>query len=530
MLTGAVGLGLLVPASAAALSLPPIDGVPYDSPVHVTSDPGDADRLFVVEQGGRIQLTEGGVKTEFLDISSSVASGDERGLLSMAPHPDYPSNGLFYVFYTGVDDPLTASTNELGDLHIDEFEAGGDAADETSRRTVLTIKHRDFGNHNGGQLQFGADGFLYISTGDGGGGGDPLENAQKKGTLLGKILRIDPEGTDSEPYSDPAGNPFVGKAGRDEIWSYGLRNPWRFSFDRLSGALVIGDVGQGSWEEVDYEPPSAGRGKGDNFGWDCREGRHNYTGPEAPGPDSPSPLCPARVGTFTEPVFEYPNPSDGCAITGGYVVRDPALGDLYGRYVYADLCGDEIRSLCPGVPTASRDRSEGVTVSAPTSFGEDADGRIYVVEHGGTVSRLTGAAAPGECPSPPSSPPGSPPGSPPETPLDGTPPNLELDAKRRQGVGRSLRIRGLVDEAAEVTARAKLRLGGGKALGLGKETSPLAAGVEEKLKWKLSRRERRRARHRLDDGHKVKARVKGKATDASGNVSERESLKIKLAR
>jgi glucose/arabinose dehydrogenase len=475
----------------------------------------------VVEQDGRIQLTEGGVTTEFLDIDPIVESGGERGLLSMATHPGYATNGLFYVFFTASDDPGTAE-DETGDLHIAEFEANGDDADETSRRDVLTTKHRDFGNHNGGQLQFGPDGYLYISTGDGGGGGDPLENAQKKGTLLGKILRIDPAGANPGEYTVPAGNPFVGATpGKGEVWSYGLRNPWRFSFDRLTGALVIGDVGQSGWEEIDYEPVSVGRGKGDNFGWDTCEGLHGFEGsdPECTGP------------AFTKPVFEYENVDpQPCAITGGYVVRDPALGDLYGRHVYADLCAGEIRSVCLALPAASSDRSEGLTVSSPTSFGEDASGRIYVAEHGGTVSRLTGAAAPGECPSSPSSPPGSPPGASPETPLDTNPPSLNLDAGGRQSVDGSIRVRALVDEAAEVALRAKLRLGGGTALGLGVETSALTAAAEEKLKWKLTRRERRRARHRLRDGEKVKARVKGEATDPSGNASEQESLKIKLAR
>jgi glucose/arabinose dehydrogenase len=523
-------LTLLGPASASALSLQPIDD--FDSPVYVTSDPSDPDRLFVVEQDGRVQLTEEGTTKTFLDIESIVRSpadapGPERGLLSMAFHPDYASNGLFYVFFTASDDPGTAD-DETGDLHIAEFEAGGDDAHESSRRDVLTIEHSGHPGHNGGQLQFGPDGYLYASIGDGGGGGDQGDDAQELSLLLGKILRIDPAGDDPGDFSVPADNPFAGVTGCadgcDEIWSYGLRNPWRFSFDRLTGALVVADVGQHSWEELNYEPASAGGGEGDNFGWDCREGMHDYTGP----PESPAPECPDRVGTFTDPVFEYPHTGDpddftGCSIIGGYVARDPALGDLYGRYVYADLCAGGIRSLSPAVPTASNDRSAGVPVASPRSFGEDAAGRIYVAEGDGMVSRLKG-------PPPTSSPPPSPPSSPPQAPLDTIPANLKLDAKPRQDVDGSLKVRALVDEAAEVALRAKLRLGGGKALGLGEETSPLAARVEEKLKWKLSRRERRRARHRLRDGEKVKARVKGEATDASGNTSERDSLKIKLAR
>jgi glucose/arabinose dehydrogenase len=511
----AIGAALLVPASASALSLQPVGN--YSSPVHVTSDPDNANRLFVVEQEGRIQRTVGGTTTEFLDVTDIVLDGGERGLLSLAFPPDHGDSGLFYLFYTAENDPVTGA-DETGDLRVAEFDVDGSSIEDT-RRDVLTINHSSASNHNGGQLQFGPDGFLYISTGDGGGAGDPDGNGQDKGTLLGKILRIDPTGPGPGDYTVPPGNPFAGPTlGAGEIWSYGLRNPWRFSFDRLTGALAIGDVGQGSWEEIDFEPASAGRGKGDNFGWNCREGMHLFSTAEPC--DDPPPL--------TEPVFEYPHPPDTCAsITGGYVVRDASLGDLYGRYLYADLCAGDIRSVCLGLPAASRDRSEGLSVVSPTSFGEDAAGRVYVASHDGPVYRLAGAAAPGACPKPAGSPGTDPPGT---DPPDRSPPNLELDAKARQRVDRSLRVHAMVDEAAEVALRAKLRLGGGKALGLGEETSPLAARVEEKLKWKLSRRESRRARHRLRDGEKVKARVKGEATDASGNISEEDSLKIKLGR
>ncbi len=322
-------------APASAATLQPVGQ--FASPVFVTSDPDDAARLFVVERAGTIRLIANGTTTTFLDASTLVLSGGEQGLLSMAFSPDYAQTGRFYVYYT---------SRPAGDIQIDEFTAQGDRADLSTRRPILTVPHRDAGNHNGGQLQFGPDGYLYAGTGDGGGGGDPFHNAQNPESLLGKLLRIDPlRPTAGAPYSVPADNPFVGRAGADEIWSTGLRNPYRFSFDRQTGALLIGDVGQASREEVDYEPqPNAGRG--DNFGWSCREGLTAYTA-------TTDPLCAGASG-FTDPIFDYSHSTGGCSITGGYVARDPSLGDLAGRYVYADFCRGEIRSLVPGAPGGNR--------------------------------------------------------------------------------------------------------------------------------------------------------------------------------
>jgi hypothetical protein len=513
-----VGLGLAAPGSAsAALSLQQVDT--FDQPMFVTSERGDASRLFVVERPGRIKLKQGGnAATEFLDIADRVDEAGERGLLSMAFSPDYATSGLLYVVYTGVDDPSTIGENEAGDLHLDKFDANAGGPIEDTRREVLTIEHSSQSNHNGGQLQFGPDGHLYWSTGDGGGGGDPDGNGQDTGSLLGKILRIDPAGAGPGDYSIPASNPFVGVPGADEVWSYGLRNPWRFSFDRLNGSLLIGDVGQGAWEEVDFDPVLTGAGRGDNFGWDCREGMHAYTGP----PDSPSPAC-ATAGTLTVPVFEYPNPPDDCAaITGGYVVRDPALGDLYGRYVYADLCGGVVRSLRPELPLASCDRSEGLEVGSPSSFGEDAAGHVYVASLAtGGVYRLVGTAAPDACA--PQAPPPAP------EPGDSTPPGLELDARARQEVDRSLGVRASANEPAEVTLEGEVRAGRRGGIGLDASAS-LQPGVVERLKLKLGRGEVRRVRRRLRRGRRASARVEGAATDASGNSSEPTSLRIRLTR
>ncbi len=219
---------------------------------------------------------------------------------------------------------------------------------------MITVPHSDAQNHNGGQLQFGPDGYLYIGTGDGGGGGDPWENGQDRLELLGKLLRIDPRQGPTGAYSIPADNPYYGSTReRGEIWSYGLRNPYRFSFDRATGALAIGDVGQNVYEEVDYQAaPAAGRGI--NFGWDCREGLHAYAGTLG---------C---VGVApTDPVLEYSHTAGGCSITGGYVVRDPGLTELAGRYVYADFCRAQLRSAVLSSPAASDDRAEGLCAQQP---------------------------------------------------------------------------------------------------------------------------------------------------------------------
>lgn len=386
-LLAALALAVLALAPAArAATLTKVGD--FTDPVFVTSDPSDPDRLFVVEQAGRIQLANNGVVSAFLDLASPgmVAAGGERGLLSMAPAPDFATSGRFYVYYT-----RSGPSDQLGDLQIDEYTASGDTAAVSTRRPILTIDH-PAGNHNGGQLQFGPDGYLYLATGDGGGAGDTSGNAQSLNTLLGKVLRIDPTPSGGAPYSIPPGNPFAGPTGGlDEIWSYGLRNPWRFSFDRLTGDLLIGDVGQGSREEVDYRAgPQAGRG--DNFGWNCREGSIAF--PTAP------PSCVGATG-FVEPIFDYGHSGGACAITGGYLVRDQSLGDLYGRYLFADECVGEIRSLAPASPRATDVRSEGLEVSGPASFGEDSCGRVYVTSLGDDELLRFDGAAPADCSTPP---------------------------------------------------------------------------------------------------------------------------------
>ena len=333
----------------------------FSNPTYVTAPPGDRTRIFVVEQGGTIRVIRRGRKRDrpYLDISDRVQSGGEQGLLSMAFDPNYAQNRRFYVYYT----------DHGGDIKIVEFKGRRNRAQKSSARTVLTQDHSTYGNHNGGQLQFGPDGRLYIGLGDGGGGGDPFEAGQDLGTHLGKILRINPTG---RPFRAPRSNPFVGRRGaKPAVYSYGLRNPWRFSFDRRTGDLVIADVGQNEWEEVDF----VRSGRGRNFGWDAFEGNHEYEGGSAPG--------------HVRPVIEHSHDGDGfCSITGGYILRHRSYANLRGTYVYGDLCEGEIRGarLAPG--RASGRRSFGVDVPQLSTFGEDARGRVYAASLAGPVYRL----------------------------------------------------------------------------------------------------------------------------------------------
>jgi glucose/arabinose dehydrogenase len=364
-----VGAAGGIDRGAGAVALKQIGS--FDAPSYVENAPGARRLLFVVELPGTIRVLRGGkvLGRPFLDISDQVSSGGERGLFSVAFPPDYRKSRRFYVYYTNLE----------GDLRIDEFKRrrGSDVrANEGSQRNLLTIPHRQFGNHNGGQLQFGPDGLLWLGTGDGGGAGDTLDNARNLGALLGKLLRIDPTAKKGS-YAIPRSNPFLGQDGaRPEIYAYGLRNPWRFSFDSATGALTIADVGQGAVEEVNVLSPDAARGA--NFGWPQFEGDQMFDA-SRPGQDPP-----------TAPVHTYSSVegSGNCSVTGGYVVHDPSLPALNGRYVYADLCGGELRSFVPGPSGASDDTGHGISVSTPTSFGEGRRGEIYVTSLDGPVFKL----------------------------------------------------------------------------------------------------------------------------------------------
>jgi len=337
-------------------------------PVDLASPPGD-DRLFVAEKGGRIRIIESGavLPMPFLDLSGRVSTGGEQGLLGLAFDPDYAANGRVVVNYTDL----------AGDTRIAAFQvtANPDIADPASESLILGVD-QPFANHNGGQLAFGPDGYLYIALGDGGDGGDPLQNAQSLTTLLGKLLRIDLEA--AAPYGIPPDNPFAGvAAARSEIWSYGLRNPWRFGFDRATRDLYIGDVGQSQLEEIDVGPDAEGHGRGANYGWDVMEGDACF---------EPASGC-DRSGLVL-PVLQYDH-SDGCSVTGGYVYRGIAIPALQGTYFYSDFCAGWVRSFrfANGDVTDEREwpalQTDGVT-----SFGQDDRGELYLLTPGGTVYRI----------------------------------------------------------------------------------------------------------------------------------------------
>ena len=337
-----------------------------DAPVFLTHA-GDS-RIFVVEQGGRIQIVENGqlLGAPFLDISDIVLHQGEQGLLSMTFHPDYSTNGFFYVYHT----------DGGGDSRVARYSGSGNSADESSGLTIMTIG-QPFGNHNGGQLAFGADGMLYVALGDGGSGGDPLGHGQNTATLLGSILRIDVDNPDvGLNYGIPSNNPFFGSAtARREIWIYGLRNPWRFAFDATGGLLYVADVGQSRFEEVTVVNAADG---GLNLGWKVMEGTSCFN----------TAAC-DQTGLVL-PVLQYDNTGFGgnCSITGGYVYRGSELSGLQGHYFYSDFCGGFLRSFRfdNGAPADEQDWD--VAAGSVTSFGQDSSGELYMVVAEGAVFKI----------------------------------------------------------------------------------------------------------------------------------------------
>ncbi|MGD9650947.1 MAG: sorbosone dehydrogenase family protein [Candidatus Dadabacteria bacterium] len=339
------------------------------SPVDLTHAGDGTDRIFVVEKPGRIKIVRDG-KVEagsFLDIESRVrSSGSEQGLLGLTFHPKFSENGRFFVDYTDLD----------GDTVVSEFGLtdNPDRADPGSEMVLIKID-QPASNHNGGQVKFGPDGYLYIGMGDGGSAGDPDGNAQNLDALLGKMLRLDVDG--GKPYAIPADNPFKDRSGaRPEIWAYGLRNPWRFSFDSETGDMYIGDVGQNLWEEIDFQPHSSGGGE--NYGWDYTEGSHEFEMPR--GYDTSG---------ITFPVFEYGR-DDGCSVTGGYVYRGEEFPALAGTYLFSDFCTGKLWGL--------RKKNGGDwewamlkdTDIQPSSFGEGPDGSVYILDFPkGRVFKIT---------------------------------------------------------------------------------------------------------------------------------------------
>jgi hypothetical protein len=378
----ALALLFLGASRAEALTLEKVGD--FDQPTYVAGDPSNANRIFVVERKGRIKSVENGVVTTFADFGPSLSCPDEcpndRGLMSIAVAPDFRTSGRLYVDY---------ASNLDGNVHIDEFVSPGpNHATATSARNLAIIPFLSGSLHFGGQLQLGRDGDLYVTTGDGGdGNGDPFHNAQDPTGPLGKLLRID---LDASPPTYTA-------------WSLGLRNPFRFSFDRQSGDLVIADVGDTVREEIDFAPSPGGNGvggQGANYGWNCREGG-------VAGPATDPQCATAPLSSFTSPVFEYTTYSQDpdlggkrCSIIGGYVVRDPGLAELGGRYLYSDYCSGVLRSLqLPSTASgqATGDCSLGLRANGPVSFGEDAAARLYLVEQDGGVYRLAAGGSSGGC-------------------------------------------------------------------------------------------------------------------------------------
>lgn len=355
-----MGLSAAPATSTASFALTPIISGNLHKPIFLTHTRENNDRLFVVEQNGKILIVEKGqlLPKPFLDISSKVSTGGERGLLGLALHPKYAKNGRLFINYTRKEDQATV---------IAEYHRAATPDQSETKERILLIMPQPYGNHNGGTVAFGPDGYLFIGMGDGGAGGDPENRAQNPNTLLGKILRIDID--QGDPYGIPADNPFVKNGGRPEIYATGFRNPWKFSFDQQTGELWAGDVGQNSWEEITRV------NKGENHGWRFMEGLHCF---------QPKQGC-QNTTQLTLPVLNYPNGDGGrCSVTGGYVYRGTAIPLLKGTYLFADFCSGEIFGYRDGNHTMLLDTNLQIS-----SFGEDEAGELYVLGYAGSVHKLT---------------------------------------------------------------------------------------------------------------------------------------------
>ncbi len=503
-------IALLAPAGARAAALIPL--APFDAwgslPLHAASPPGDP-RLFVVERGGNVRIVKGGVLqgSSFLTVPNLDSSG-ERGLLSIAFPPDYATSGLFYVFTVAAGPDALDPSALPGDARIVEYRRSAsnpDLADPASARLVLEQDHSSANYHYGGQLAFGPDGYLYVTMGDAGNGA----NAQSLATDLGKVLRIDPRdppGADS--FSVPPSNPFAGVGGaRPEIYALGLRNPYRASFGP-GGELIVGDVGETAWEEVDVGrptgTPTATTLAGANLGWPNCEG-----------------ACVPPDASFVEPFFQYghgPTPIEttGCAIIGGVVVRDPALTGLTGRYLYGDRCRTDLRTLDLNA-AGGNPQPANITLpdesGAPLGFGEDGLGCVYVATDS-TVFRVAASATAGAaCPS-----------APPVANADRTPPRLRLDKTHRRPLRRFLPVVATCDEPCRLRATGTLSIGGDRTSAVKKlipASRSAAANHSARLRLRLSKTTFRRAALARRHHRRVIARILVTATDAAGNTARR---------
>jgi glucose/arabinose dehydrogenase len=496
LLTVVAGLFAAAPAWATP-TLQPVGT--FSTPVGIAAPPGDPSRVMIVEKGGTIHMLRNGVKVAqpFADLTS-ITSDDasERGLLSVAFPPDYQSTGVFYVALTA--NAASATTGD-GEFQIRELHrADADHTAPGGGRIVFSAAHASATNHNGGQLQFGPDGLLWFTIGD----AANSANAQNTAVPYGKLNRIDPHPSAGRGYTIPADNPFG-----NSVWAYGLRNPWRFSFDRATGDLVIGDVGENRYEEIDYAP-APGLGRGADYGWPCREGLHSYSGSCAPG------------AVLTDPIVEQTHADGWSAIVGGYVVRDTGLPTLLGRYLYGDLSHEGLRIL--DVHTHA-DAATTLSASGLTSLGEDACGRLYTAVLGGTVSRVVDGT-PSPCPATGGG--GTPP--PGGTPADTKPPGMSVRVRgnRHFRTHRFLTLRLRCSEPCRVTAS-------GRVPGLGRFRTThrkLAAGRRVSVRLWLRKTAAARVRRALHRHASVGARVRVSAVDAAGNAHRPVTRRVRLRR
>jgi glucose/arabinose dehydrogenase len=462
----------------------------FDAPLYVAAAPGDYGRLYVVERAGTIRVVRDGVKlaTPFADLRASVSDDGERGLLSIAFAPDFATSRLLYAYFTD---------NE-GDIRLDQLRAAsGDLADPGYRRQTIEIPHPGASNHNGGTVRFGPDGYLWLATGDGAVG----ENASNTSSLLGKVLRIAARPA-ADGHAVPAGNPFG-----NEVWSYGLRNPFRFSFDRLTGDLLIGDVGQSTTEEIDLARSSSGRGRGADFGWPDCEGSYQ-TG-------STTSACTTGV----LPIIDQFQNDGWTTINGGVVVRDPSLPSLYGRYLYGDTNSGMLHSARPD---GTDDRPLGFSLPGVAGITEDAAGCVYGASLNGGVYRFVETSTAVPCrPAPGVTAP----------PPDRTPPSLRTWVKRRQRV---LHNRGVIayarsSERGTVALAGRLRIGR-RSYWLRYTRRAAAAATRVRLKARLTRRARRGLRRALARHRRARVRVALRARDAAGNRSRLVRARVRARR
>jgi glucose/arabinose dehydrogenase len=452
----------------------------FDQPIYVTGAPNDYSRLYVVERGGDVRVVRGGAiqPTPFLSIPG-VPTNSERGLLSIAFPPNFQTSRFVYAYYNVGN----------GNVRVDQFRASSpDRVDAGYERSVIEIPHQNAPNHDGGTVRFGPDGDMWLAPGDGGGG--QMGNGQSTNVLLGKVLRIRPKAGGG--YTIPPDNPFVGRPGRDEIWAYGLRNPFRFSFDRANGDLTIGDVGEGTTEEIDFAPTSRGRGRGANFGWSVCEGSFLT--------DSTTQPC----GTGTKPVIDQFHEDGWAAIIGGVVVRDPSLPSLYGRYLYGDNVQDALHLATLRFPKAA-DLALGLHVPGLAAISEDAAGCVYASSvSGGQVYRVVESSSAVPCPKP----------------ADMVPPRLKVRVAKRQRVRKNRGAIGYArcSETCRVSMSGMVKIGR-RSYKLRKTTKRAGAHKRIKLRVRLSKRASRAIRRALRRHRRAKVKIGLRARDGAHNRS-----------